>query len=254
MANPNAGRFAWHELMTTDPAAAGRFYGQLFGWTVQEQNMGPAGVYRLFKHEGKEIGGCIPSKPGMPSAWLPYVAADDVDATVARVTEHHGKVIVPPTSVPDVRFSVATDPQGAVFGVLQGPGSSASDPLPSGPPAPGTFCWDELHTRDQEAAGKFYGAVFHWTGKVGEGDPMKYWHWMHAGKDIGGMMTLMQPDAPPHWLCYIATADVDASAKKAEEHGAKLLMPAMDVPEVGKFAVLADPTGAAFALFRSHRV
>lgn len=62
------------------------------------------------------------------------------------------------------------------------------------------------------------------------------------------------PNVPPHWLPYIAASDVDASTAKVKELGGKVLMDAMDIEKVGKFSVVQDPTGAAFALFRSARV
>jgi predicted enzyme related to lactoylglutathione lyase len=252
MANPNHGRFAWHELMSVDVANAASFYEKLLGWTVQEVPMGDAGTYRLFLHGGKQVGGAMAAAPGQPNAWLVYVGADDPDATAASVVEHGGTILVPPTTVPDMlRFSVALDPQGAAFGILKGLGAGADQPLPEGPHAPGTFCWEELHTKDQAAAGRFYGAVFGWTGKVTEGDPMKYWHWMNAGKDIGGMMDLQSPHAPPHWLSYVEVTDVDASTAKVRELGGKVHMDPMEIEKVGKFSVVADPAGATFALFRS---
>ncbi len=255
MTNPNTGRFSWHELMTPDAAAAARFYSELFGWTVQEVDMGPMGVYRVFNHDGKGVGGCMLAAPGQPTAWLTYVASDDVEASVVKIREHGGKVIVPPTVVPGmVHFAIAMDPQGAAVGVLKGLGPDADAAPSEGPPAPGTFCWDELYTSDVAAAGKFYGDVFGWTGKVGE-DAMKYWHWLNQGKDIGGMLPLQgPPGVPPHWMPYVAVAEVDASLAKAQALGAKLLMPVMDMPKVGKFAFIADPTGATLALFRSARV
>ncbi len=105
--------------------------------------------------------------------------------------------------------------------------------------------------KDQAAAAKFYGGLFGWTGKVGEGDPMKYWHWMNAGKDIGGMLTLEQPNVPSYWLGYVGASDVEGSTKKTVELGGKVLMDTMDIPKVGKFSIVQDPTGAVFALFRS---
>jgi len=195
------------------------------------------------------------SPPGVPSNWLVYVGSEDPDASCAKIKELGGKVVMPPTDVPGmVRFAVATDPQGAAFGVLKGLGADANTPPYEGPPRIGHFVWDELYTKDQAAAGKFYGAIFGWTGKVAPEDPMKYWHWMNAGKDIGGMMNLPAPNVPPHWVGYIAVSDVDASFKKAKDLGAKMLMEPMDIPKVGKFGFLQDPTGAAFALFRSARV
>jgi predicted enzyme related to lactoylglutathione lyase len=241
--------------MTKDPAAAAKFYTTLFGWSVEEVPMGAMGTYRLFKQSGKQVAGCMAAQQGMPSAWLTYVASDDVDATAKKIAEHKGKIIVPPTDVPNiVRFAVAMDPGNAAIGVLKGIGPGADQPLPNDPPAPGTFCWDELQTSDQETAKKFYGAIFGWAGNAGD-DPMKYWHWQLNGKDIGGMMPLQgPPGVPPHWLSYVAVVDVDASTKKAEGAGAKVLVPTMDIPGTGKFSVLQDPTGAAFAVFRSARV
>jgi predicted enzyme related to lactoylglutathione lyase len=83
---------------------------------------------------------------------------------------------------------------------------------------------------------------------------MQYWHWLNKGQDIGGMLPLQQPNVPPHWLAYIGVADVDAATRTAEAHGGKICMAPMDIPKVGKFAVLADPTGAMFSLFRSARL
>ena len=69
---------------------------------------------------------------------------------------------------------------------------------------------------------------------------------------LGGMMT-MPKDAPypPHWLHYVEAADVDASAKRVKELGGQIHMQPMDIPNIGRFAVATDPTGAAFALFKT---
>ena len=113
-----------------------------------------------------------------------------------------------------------------------------------------TFPRGTLDVAFRKEVDDFYGEVFGWTGKYGE-DPMKYWHWQNAGKDIGGMMKLMMPDVPPNWLAYLATDDVDASALRVTQLGGKVMMPALDIPKVGKFSVVADPTGGVFALFKS---
>lgn len=255
MALPSTGRFTWHELMTTDAVAATKFYTGLFGWTVDEMPAGPMGTYRIWKQGDVGVGGAMQAPKGVPSHWLPYVGVDNADASAKAVTANGGTVIVPPTTVPDMlRFFVASDPGGAVIGLMQPMGPSANQAPYDGPTRPATFVWDELHSRDLEGAKKFYGAIFGWTGKDGDGE-MKYWHWTHAGKDIGGMMAAMGgPNVPPHWLAYIAVSDVDAMTKKVETLGGKVVMPAMDMPKVGKFSVVQDPTGATFALFRSARM
>jgi predicted enzyme related to lactoylglutathione lyase len=255
MTHPNDGRFTWHELTTSDPARAASFYEALVGWKFQALDTGPGGAYHVFQKGDQQVAGGTRAQPGAPSAWLVYVSWHDPDAAVARVVEHGGKVIVPATTVPGmVRFAIAADPQGAAFGVVHGVDPSADDPLPERTPEAGTFCWDELYTTDQTAAGRFYGAVFGWTGKVGKDDPMKYWHWMNGGKDIGGMLDVIPPHAPPHWLPYLAVSDVDASTTRVRELGGRVCMEPMQIEKVGKFSVVADPTSAVFALFRAANV
>jgi predicted enzyme related to lactoylglutathione lyase len=257
MANPNTGRFCWHELVTSDAAVATKFYSGLFGWTVKETPMpGGGGIYRLLSQGATMVGGAMTAPPGVPSGWLVYVAVEDVDASAKKLTEIGGKIMVPPTTVPEMlRFACATDPQGAVFGILKGIGPGSDQPLYDGPPRPGTFCWDELHTKDLDAAKKFYGSLFGWTGKGGGEGAMEYWHWQSSGKDIGGMTSHMGgPNVPPHWLAYIAVSDVDAITKKVETLGGAVIMPAMEIAKVGRFSVVKDPTGAVFSPFRSARI
>jgi predicted enzyme related to lactoylglutathione lyase len=255
MTNPSTGRFTWHETMTTDVPASVAFYTSLFGWKTEVMDMGTSGKYTLFLAGDKGVGGCLNNgQPGVPSHWLVYVGSDDVDATAKKVTESGGKILVPPMDIPSmVRFAVAMDPQGAAFGIVKNLDPKA-DVAPPAVSPPGTFTWDELHTSDPDAAAAFYGKVFGWTGKVGEKDPSKYFHIQNAGKDIGGMLALKMPNVPPNWVSYIAVSDVDAMVAKAKELGGRTLMDAMDMPNVGRFAFMQDPTGAAFALFRSAHV
>jgi predicted enzyme related to lactoylglutathione lyase len=255
MANPSTGRFVWHELMTTDAAAATKFYGGLFGWTVKEMP-GPMGTYRIFMQGEVQVGGAMAAPPGVPSNWLVYMGVEDVDASAKKITELGGKIMVPPTTVPDMlRFACGMDGQKAAFGIMKPMGPGSDKPPYDGPARPGTFCWDELHTKDLEAAKKFYTGVFGWSGKASAGGTMDYWHWTSGGKDIGGMMSQMgPPGVPPHWLAYTAVSDVDGMTKKVETLGGKVMMPAMDIPKVGKFSVVADPTGGVFSLFRSAQV
>lgn len=250
MPNPNAGRFCWHELMTKDVAVAKRFYTSLFGWTVQEMPMGPAGTYNLFQQNGENVAGMMKlDETHIPPHWLVYVSVDSADTSAKTIEKLGGKIVHPPTTVPDrLRFAVGLDPQGAAFGVLEPMG-----PVPDDPSGPGAFVWDELHAKDMDAAEKFYSQLFGWGGKLGTGE-MKYLHWQNAGKEIGGLLTVMNPSQHPAWLSYVGATDVDASTKNAESLGAKILMPATEMPKVGKFSIVQDPTGAVFALFRSARM
>ncbi len=255
MANPNTGRFVWHELVTRDLAVATKFYTGLFGWTTKDNPMpNGGGTYRMFSQGETMVGGAMTAPPGAPSGWLVYVGVEDTDVTAKKIAELGGKILVPPTTVPDMlRFACGMDPQGAAFGILKGFGPGSDQPPHDGPARPGTFCWDELHAKDMEGEKKFYGGVFGWTGTEDKGD-VEYWHWKNAGKEVGGMTSHMgAPGVPPHWLPYIAVSDVDGVTKKVETLGGKVMMPAMEIPNVGRFSVVQDPTGAVFSPFRSAR-
>src|ERR1700761_2249994 len=114
----------------------------------------------------------------------------------------------------------------------------------------GRFVWHELMTTDPDAASDFYSSVVPWTTQD-SGMP-SYTLWMSGKNRAGGLMALPEDEGsgtPPHWIIYIATDDVDETVAQAEKLGGKILKPAADIPNVGRFAVLADPQGAAFAGF-----
>jgi predicted enzyme related to lactoylglutathione lyase len=107
-----AGALAWNDLVTPDPDAASAFYGELFGWSYQDVG----GGYRVIANGGRSNGGML--KQDGPAAWLPYFAHEDVDAAIAQVQELGGQLFNGPLQVPNGRFAVLSDPQGAVFAVL----------------------------------------------------------------------------------------------------------------------------------------
>jgi len=117
----------------------------------------------------------------------------------------------------------------------------------------GRFCWYELMTTDPEAAHAFYGKIAGWTTCPWEEGDEPYVMWMNGEKPIGGVMTLPEEaaadGAPPCWLAYVSTPDADAAVAKAETLGGKLLK-AMDIAQVGRIAILADPTGGVLALLQ----
>jgi uncharacterized protein len=113
----------------------------------------------------------------------------------------------------------------------------------------GRFVWHELMTTDPDAASDFYSRVVPWTTQD-SGMP-SYTLWMSGKSRAGGLMALPEDETsgtPPHWIIYIATPDVDKTVEEAEKLGGKVLKPASDIPNVGRFAVLSDPQGAAFAV------
>jgi predicted enzyme related to lactoylglutathione lyase len=109
------------------------------------------------------------------------------------------------------------------------------------------FFWHDLMVKDVEKAKAFYGELFGWSFKTEKGE-MPYTHIMRGETGVGGMMSLAQMKGgehiPPHWLGYVNVDDVDATVKSVGQHGGKILSPKESLPEVGDWAVVADPTGA----------
>jgi len=125
----------------------------------------------------------------------------------------------------------------------------------SDPSARGNFVWYDLMTKDPVAAMQFYAAIAGWgTQQWSQGvGKTPYTMWTAGEKPIGGVMALpdelAQRGVPSHWIAYIGTPDVDATAKQAKELGGAVLHEPMDIPTVGRFAVIKDPQGAVFAVF-----
>jgi uncharacterized protein len=113
----------------------------------------------------------------------------------------------------------------------------------------GRFVWHELMTTDTDAASDFYSHVVPWKAED-SGMPF-YSLWMSGKYRAGGLMALPEDASatPPHWIIYIGTPDVDGTVEAVEKLGGKVLKAPSDIPNVGRFAVLSDPQGAAFAVF-----
>jgi predicted enzyme related to lactoylglutathione lyase len=120
---PQVGQFAWHELSTTDHAAAFRFYNTLFGWEKGEPfDMGPMGTYQMFGRRGRTLGGMYNKPPQVPAPphWMLYVRVPDVDKAAERVKAVGGRIIHGPADVPGGdRIVQCIDPQGAAFALVR---------------------------------------------------------------------------------------------------------------------------------------
>ena len=118
----------------------------------------------------------------------------------------------------------------------------------------GRFLWYELMTTDPEAAKAFYADVVGWGAAPWDGGGQPYTMWMNGEAPVGGLMELpaeaAAAGAPPHWLAYIGTPDLDATVSRAQELGAKVIVPTMEIPEVGRMTILADPQDAVFAAYQ----
>jgi predicted enzyme related to lactoylglutathione lyase len=241
------GRFVWHELMTTDPQAAGAFYSKVLPWKTQPSGMPD---YTLWMSGKTQTGGLMPQpesarQAGTPPSWLIYIGTPDVDSTAAAAQRLGGKVLKAPDDIPGIgRFAVLSDPQGATFAIFK-PGAGAPDRAP-----PTDFSWHELATSDQQGAMAFYSELFGWSpGPAHDmGQHGIYQLVEHGGAQIGGVYKLMDTSKAPHWLTYIQVASVDRAAAAVKAAGGQVTQGPMEVPGGSRVAQILDPQGGAFAV------
>ena len=248
------GTFCWVELGTSDTDAAKNFYSQLFGWEFQDNPMGPDMVYTMLKLNGKDVGGLYKLMPdmvsqGIPPHWLSYVLVNNADEATEKAKAAGATIMNGPFDVPNAgRMAVIKDPADAVFAIWQSREHKGGGIFN----VPGALTWNELGTRDTEKAGEFYSNVFGWTRESLTGGPIEYTIFKNGDRGNGGMykMTPEMGPIPPHWLAYFAVDDCDARVQKATDLGGSVMKPAEDIPNVGRFAILNDPQGAAFAIIK----
>jgi predicted enzyme related to lactoylglutathione lyase len=240
---------SWVDLSSPDVGASTAFYGELFGW--EGAAAGPAeetGGYVIFTLRGSRVAGAGPLQdPRQPPAWSTYIAADDADEVAAKATEAGGHVVAGPMDVMQAgRMAILADPTGAVVGIWQAGENTGAELVNE----PGSLGWNELTTREPDAAKAFYSAALGMqTGAwEGEGD-RSYTVWQVDGQMVGGLLEMddnWPPDTPSHWAVYFIVADADATAAKATELGGTVRVPPFDAPGIGRITVLADPHGAGF--------
>jgi predicted enzyme related to lactoylglutathione lyase len=244
---------SWAELSTTDEAGALAFYGALFGWVDNPQQIGENWYYHMQKLNGLEAAaiyqqGEEEKNKGVPAHWNTYITAENVDAVAEKASQTGGKVLMGPMDVFDAgRMAMLTDPQGASFAVWQ-PKQHIGVRVKHDP---GAMTWNELLTSDPDAAIEFYGGLL----GLERGEtmaPMNYTLIRAHGEEVAGVMQI-SPDMgpmPPMWNIYFAVANVDESAAKAQSLGGNVVVPPMDIPDIGRFAYLSDPQGGFFSIFK----
>jgi hypothetical protein len=246
------GTFCWPELSTHDQEGAKKFYTSLFGWTFEDNPMGESGTYTMLKHKGEAVGALYQMEEqrraqGVPPNWGSYVAVENADKATARAKELGATVMMEPFDVMEHgRMAILQDPTGAVFQVWQAKKHIGATMLDE----PGSLCWTELMTRDVAKAEAFYKGLLPWKSEAMPMEKGTYTVFKRGDAPAAGMMEI-QPEMgpmPPHWLPYFAVEDADTTTGRARDLGAKVHMPPTNIPNIGRFAILADPQGAAFAI------
>jgi uncharacterized protein len=245
---PLPGKFVWFELVSKDPKKAQAFYGDVLGWKVQAFPMGDQ-TYEMIYAGDTMIGGYAgPKSDRQPSHWISYVSVEDVDAAVKAAVANGGKVVDAPYEIPGVgRTARIADLQGAEICPFK---NAMGDPAEEDA-SQGRFFWNELHTTDTAKALAFYEKVVGFSSRAMDMGPGGTYHILEKnGVGRGGATNQLAPGVPPHWLPYVFVDDPDATIAKAKKLGATIQFGPADIPGVGRFGVLQDPTGAVLAVMK----
>jgi len=243
------GTFCFPELNTRDMDGAKRFYGGLLGWTWLDVPSA-AGSYSLLQVAGTEVAGLHRSERGDPS-WLCYVAVDGAERVAARAVELGGTQLVAPFDVPGVgRMAMVQDPARATFALWEARGMIGAR-LADDPGAP---CWYELITHDLPRATRFYADLLGWNALERTVEGVGPYTVARIGeRSVAGLMSIRKErgEVRPRWQVYFAASDCGRAAQRAAALGGRVITGPTQVPDVGAFAILADPSGAVFAVFQA---
>ena len=239
------GTFSWVDLTTNDSASAKEFYGGLFGWEFEDNEIpGNGGVYSMVRVGGEYVAAVTPETDQFPPHWNNYVSVASADDAAAKAKELGGNLIEEPFDVMQAgRMALLQDPTGATLCVWERRDMVGAGRVND----PSCLTWNELHTPDPGKALEFYTGLFGWSTEemdTGGGPPYTI---VRLGERSNGGVINTQQGEPPNWLPYFTVESRDAAAEDAKQRGAQELF-RMDM-EQGKIAIFSDPQGAPFAVF-----
>lgn len=234
-------QFCFAELHTTNLEGARRFYGALFGWTLDKVSDG----YYLFRLGGKEV---VTVREAAVNRWVPSMKVVDADAVAAQAARHGFTIAAAAADTPRAaRTCLLQDPEGAVMQLWQ-PGRIQATAVETGP---GSLWWIELATADMVTAAARYGAAFGWTVTNTmrfENGPHGYTLFKVKDQSTAGAFQF-EPDwgVKPAWQVYFEVTNFDAAKAMARRLGGSDGF-WRDAPNAGRIGVLFDPSGALFEI------
>ncbi len=260
----------WVDTSQPDPDSAVAFYRDLFGWEFEDvMPPGSEGQYFIARIRAGDVAavGSIPEGAPPSAMWNTYIWVDSADETASKVSDAGGNVVMEPVEVMDSgRMALVTDREGAAFCIWQAKQHKGARIVNEH----GSLNFNDLNSRDVEAAKSFYGSLFGWQTLDMDGG---FQAWTLPGygdyleRDNPGLREQMaavgapkgfedvvaslieigadQPDVPPHWGVTFGVDDADAIADKAAALGGNVVVPPFDAPWI-RSTVIADPQGATF--------
>ncbi|MFD8025037.1 VOC family protein [Streptomyces lavendulae] len=246
----------WLSLMARDLRAAQDFYGAVLGWSYRAASLGQG--FAVAELGGVPVAGigAVAADFAVPVAWTAYFAVEDADAAVARIRECGGTVGIGPVAFPPGgRAALATDLEGASFGVWDGRTLSQWRIGDGQAPA-----WLELHTRNAFDAALFYGRVLEWDGGNADGCEVSYEQdqvvLRHGGQAVARLNSgpvesgSPRPQLRPRWGVHFKVADLDGARMAVLKHGGTVVTDAVP-PGSGERLTIRDPDGGLFTLDRA---
>ena len=187
----------------------------------------------------------LPPMEGVPPHISSYLRVEDVDAGTKAAVANGGAEVVPPTDIPPGRFSGVSSPSGAVFMLFHEADESTAQNPPAGD---GAIHWVELHSTDVHADVAWLTSTFGLTTSEMPMPNGTYYILSDGETQVGGCMAAMQPDMPSNWLVWVAVPDVDGCIGRIKERGGNAFSDPMDMPNIGRMAVVNGNDGAFFGV------
>lgn len=238
------GRIVWHDLLTTDAAAASKFYGGLFGWSFVQTD----GYVEIYG-SGHKLGGIVEVEAGGQSVergaeWLLSMSVGDVDEAAARAKALGGTVVNGPLDMPKRgRGALIRDPLGAHLVLLH---ARDGDPEERRA-APGDWLWNEIWTNRPQETVAFYRAV---GGYDQVDESSDYAILIRQGKWRAGVRFSGEDDATIRWVPVVRVADPDALLASVERLGGVVWIRPEELPGDNDTALISDNAGALLILQR----
>jgi len=243
------GKFVWYDLFTDDLKSTSHFYEELFGWSFSDTASKKRQV-KTIAIDGVPIANAIYLDPqnskANESQWLSYISVENVGRALMVAEKNNGTIYKKPKDLPNRgRVAIVKDPEGALFAIVTTPDG---DPPDRGP-VQNHWMGSELWSTNPDASLTFYGLLVGYEQQlVDVGAGQKYCFLVKNGQTRGGIVKIPWDDVKPNWLPYIAVEDVMAIVTKAEALGGKVLMEPDKTIREGLLAIIADPSGAVFAV------
>ena len=246
------GLITWTDLASPDVDGAKAFYCGLMGWEADDIEYEGQFAYVMFRRGGELAAGMSKQSAEMaeqrvPPMWTTYVNVASADDIAAAFAASGGEILVAPMDVMHQgRMTYGADPTGAPIGFWQPAAHHGADKFND----PGFLTWNELTTRDPQAAIDFYTAILPWTVAHMDVAGLPYYMFMLGERPVAGIITMDESgpaDVPSHWMTYFRVEGTRAAVGKVAELGGEVPVPPFDTPQ-GTAAVINDPSGGTFSI------